>query len=185
VSTRELSEFFALPPEDVGIEAIQRFSGVKRWHMVETSKSQSLAEHSAIVAMLAYYVAHTAPGMYFGPGVGVLLPALTHDLVEVFTGDIVPMTKGRIKGLKNLEFALDPVLFSSPADHKVMDLIKLCDLSEGMRFIKLHGIGTIVPKWAGNGLWMQHSTLVSRVSKEWPTEVLSHYLGVHYKYIST
>ena len=185
MSTRELSEFFALPPEDVGIEAIQRFSAVKRWHMVETSKSQSLAEHSAIVAMLAYYIAHTAPGMFFGPGTGVLLPALTHDLVEVFTGDIVPMTKGRIQGLRNLEFALDPVLFSSPADHRVMDLIKLCDLGEGIRFITLHGVGTTVPQWARHGLLSQHNTLVSRVSKEWPADVLSHYLGIHYKYVST
>ena len=59
-----------------GLEAVTRFQSIRRWHMVDTTRSQSIAEHSANVALLAYHIAIYAPEGYFGSAAGVLAPAM-------------------------------------------------------------------------------------------------------------
>jgi len=155
------------------MEAIVRFAAVKRWHMVDATKTQSLAEHSANVALLAYYIARTTPGMYFGPAEVVATSALMHDLSEVFTGDIPTLTKQHIEGVKQLEEAVLPVEFKTEVEAAVHGLIKLCDLADGIRFICIYGIGRTAA-WAANGLELQLATLVKRLENQWSDIVLSH-----------
>jgi hypothetical protein len=62
-----MSTFNAYPVDKAGIETVMRLHSVKRWHMIDTTRIQTLAEHSANVALLAFYIARTAPRMFFGP----------------------------------------------------------------------------------------------------------------------
>jgi len=85
--------FYAYGDDRSELESVMRFHAVKRWHMIDTTRQQTLAEHSANVALLAYVIANGAPQMFFGPAEGVTTAALVHDLGEVFTGDIPSHTK--------------------------------------------------------------------------------------------
>lgn len=122
------------------VEAVVRFSGVKRWHMVNTQVMQTLAEHSANVALLAFLIAKSTPGMYFGDSHNVCTHALVHDLPEVFTGDIPTPTKQYLAGLDDLERKTLPSIFQTRPGKDQKTLIKLCDLADGIRFIRLHGV---------------------------------------------
>lgn len=135
------NEFYAYGQDRAGLEAVMRFHAVKRWHMIDTTRIQTLAEHSANVALLAYYIAKTAPGMAFGPANHVATYALMHDLPEVFTGDIPSITKPHLAGVASLEKALLPKLFNiEENDAGIRLLVKICDLADGIRFIRLHGV---------------------------------------------
>lgn len=60
---------------------------VTRWNIVRTIKTQSIAEHSFFVAIYAYMIAETIG--WKGPRDYLLWLALTHDLEEIITADIV------------------------------------------------------------------------------------------------
>lgn len=75
------------------INDILRASGVTRWHIVRTVRSQSLAEHTFDVTMIARAIAKLA-------GVDdneIIKAALLHDLDEIITGDIPTPTKERAR----------------------------------------------------------------------------------------
>jgi hypothetical protein len=167
------SEHYAYGPEWAEVEAVMRFHAVKRWHMIDTTRVQTLAEHSANVAALAYVVAIRAPGLYFGPAYHVAGRALFHDIDEVFTGDIPTHTKRHLEGLKKLEADTTPDIFKPAAmgDAAVATLIKFCDLADGIRFIRLHGVD-ITSRHAKEGLERQYRDKVALT--EWPLHVLDH-----------
>lgn len=165
------SEFYAYPDADPGIEAVMRFSAVKRWHMIDTTRTQTLADHSGTVALLAYYIARTCPGMYFGPAQAVGIYGLLHDVPEVFTGDIPSHTKRHITGIDELEHNLLPVGLMCEGSEEVKHLVKMCDLVDGIRFIVCHGVDATATH-AGEGLECQARQLWSRL--EWPPEVMDH-----------
>lgn len=165
------NEFYANGEQRAGIEAVQRMQAVKRWHMIDTTRQQTLAEHSANVALLAWYIASTAPGMHFGPSDRVASLALRHDLAEVFTGDIPSHSKRHLDGLYDLEEKVLPDVFKSepaPADTNL--LIKLCDLSDGIRFVRLHGVD-ITSQHAADGLYKQLDKKLEEATR-WPAPVL-------------
>jgi len=149
------------------IEAVIRMSQIKRWHMVDTSRQQTLAEHSCNVALLAVSIAVTAPHMYFGEAASVIGPALTHDLGEAFTGDIPTPTKRADPKIREIidkmEFKHTPKEFMYVCDQKVAWLIKLCDLADGIRFIRRYGHGDAIAKHAQNGLEGQIEELFAAV----------------------
>lgn len=165
-----LVDFRVDPSVDAGIEAVARFQSIKRWHMVDTSRTQSIAEHSANVAALAYYIAMYAPGMYFGPAATILPAALFHDLAEVFIGDIPTHTKKYLSGAKELENMVLPREFQCvpPDDHRL--LIKICDLADGIRFIEKYGVDRVAI-FAMNGLNAQLENKFNEARSRWPEEV--------------
>lgn len=124
------------------VETVMRFSAVKRWHMIDTTRQQTLAEHSANVAALAYLVAMNAPQGFFGPSQNVACHALVHDIAEVFTGDIPSHTKRRLYGVDELEESVTPFIWrhGGQCSEDVHLMIKICDLADGIRFIRLHGV---------------------------------------------
>lgn len=165
--------FYAYGSEHAEIETVMRFHAVKRWHMIDTTRQQTLAEHSANVGLLAYIIAVNAPQMYFGSADRMPALALIHDLPETFTGDTPSHTKQFISGLDELEQRVLPRvfdLFSSP-DQKT--LIKLCDFADGIRFIRLHGVD-ITARHAKEGLEKKYEDRIDTLENIWPEEVLSH-----------
>lgn len=168
------NEFYANGEQRAGIEAVQRMQAVKRWHMIDTTRQQTLAEHSANVALLAWYIATTAPGMHFGPSDRIASVALRHDLAEVFTGDIPSHSKRHLTGLKELEKAVLPFVFESDdVSPDIHLLIKLCDLADGIRFVRLHGVD-VTSEHAAAGLYKQLDVKLEEATR-WPSPVL-HYV---------
>lgn len=165
------NEFYANGEARAGIEAVQRMQAVKRWHMIDTTRQQTLAEHSANVALLSWYIATTAPGMHFGPGDRIASIALRHDLAEVFTGDIPSHSKRHLQGLKELEKDVLPFLFGADGVSDDQNLlIKLCDLADGIRFVRLHGVD-VTSKHAEDGLYKQLDAKLAEATR-WPAPVL-------------
>lgn len=176
MSNPPIDQHYAYPTEFTDIEAVMRLSAVKRWHMIETFKTQTLAEHSANVAMLVYVVAVSAPGMYFGAALPLAGAALLHDVPEVFIGDIPTHSKRWFASMvQQAEAAVTPkslVMTPSPTEKL---LIKICDLVDGIRFIRIHGTD-ITGRHAMEGLELQLWQKYLQAANNWPPEVYVHVL---------
>jgi len=157
------------------LEVVMRLQAVKRWHMIETTRVQTLAEHTANVSLLGVAIALTTPGMFFVTS-SVALTALVHDASESLIGDIPTHTKRLLGPLaKSLEAEVLPETFSSLVNpgERERDLIKLCDLIDGIRFIRIHGVD-MTADHAQEGLEEQLLGLLDRVFLKWPLEVYQH-----------
>jgi 5'-deoxynucleotidase YfbR-like HD superfamily hydrolase len=152
-----------------------RLHSVKRWHMIDTTRVQTLAEHSANVAMLAFVVAKTCPRMFFGPAENVAAYAMMHDIGEAFTGDIPTHTKKYITNgqLKALEDNVTPALFKVDVSLDQKKLIKFCDLADGIRFIRLHGVD-VTAEHAQAGLEEQMQWKIQESWEEWDRDIADH-----------
>lgn len=161
---------YAYGPNNAEVEAVMRFGAVKRWHMIDTTRQQTLAEHSAAVAALVYLCAMKA-NSFFGSAFVVAGHALLHDMAETFTGDFPSHSKSRIAGVKDLEEEMLPDIWKSYPNNDQRLLIKLCDLADGIRFIRLHGID-ITSKHAREGLEEQLRKKKIEAKQAWPDEVV-------------
>lgn len=162
---------YAYGREMADVEAVMRLHAVKRWHMIDTTRIQTLAEHTANVATLAYVIAATAPDMWFGAPETVATMALIHDIDEVFTGDIPTHTKARITGLSDLQKEVTPHVFNRKKPAPAAQLVKICDLVDGIRFIRIHGVDTTAVH-AKLGLEGQLHSLMMSVASQWPDPVV-------------
>lgn len=170
-----LNKFLAYGPEHHTLEAVMRIQAVKRWHMIDTTRTQNLAEHSANVAMLAMLIAMTAPIEFFDTYTHVGAVALVHDLPEAFTGDIPSHTKKYLTGVDALEKAVTPAGFRMECRSSTAMLIKMCDIADGIRFIRLHGVD-MTAAHAQEGLEDQIIKIFDSAAAEyhWPTHVMDH-----------
>ncbi len=156
-----------------GIETVMRIHAVKRWHMIDTTRAQTLAEHSANVALLAGFIARTAPQAFFGNYAAVAWYGMVHDIPEAFTGDIPTHTKRSLTGLDELEEeVLNPAFFAE-LEKAGQLLVKICDLADGIRFIRLHGVD-LTATHAQKGLEEQFDDrfLIAQNVQKWPENVL-------------
>lgn len=161
---------YAYGQEQSEIEAVMRVHSVKRWHMIDTTRTQTLAEHSANVALLVYLIAKKTNPFFGNPEV-TATRALLHDMGEVFVGDIPSHTKRRIGGVEELEDVLLPTIFNAAPTRNEQLLIKICDLVDGIRFIRLHGVD-VTARHARNGLEEQlESKWNKMMDLGWPAEV--------------
>lgn len=135
-----LSNFLAYPQKYHALEAIMRMQAVKRWHMIDTVRQQTLAEHSANVGLLAYYITLTSPHGSFESAADAMVYGMMHDIPESFTGDIPGHTKKFLTGLDSVEDTVTPSALKIAVPTNTKILVKLCDLADGIRFIRLHGI---------------------------------------------
>lgn len=103
-----------------------RAASVKRWHIVATARSQSVAEHSFNVAMIALELCRKLPcATAVGLEAEIMHIALHHDLDEVIEGDIPSPQKGdKLWGDINAE-----------------TIVRIADLIEAYAFIKEFGQG--------------------------------------------
>ena len=112
---------------DFSFEEVMRLSNLKRWGIVEMSRTQSVAEHSYNVAMIAAYIVDRLPSEIKPAGLreNVINWSLIHDLPELVTGDIPTPIKALIKtSLDGAEKDLFPRI-SSYKD-------SLCELSRAI-----------------------------------------------------
>lgn len=169
------SKFLAYGPDRHAIETVMRLHAVKRWHMIDTSKQQTLAEHSANVALLAMMIARTVPFNFFGNPFTIAAAALVHDLEEAFTGDIPTHTKRRLSGIDILEAEVLHSAFQVNISDNHKALIKLCDLADGIRFIRLHGVD-LTATHAQEGLEDQYLDRINEcmLQLKWPAEVMDY-----------
>lgn len=173
MSNNAITEFLAYGPERHALETVMRLQAVKRWHMVDYTRTQTLAEHSANVALLAMLIARTAPIEWFDTHTVVAAAALVHDTPEVFTGDIPSHTKRHLPGVRDLEARVSHVNFHVEANVHTRRLIKLCDLADGIRFIRLHGVD-ITAVHAQEGLEDQLAARFEEVKEIWPDHLVIH-----------
>jgi hypothetical protein len=162
-----LSEFLAYPQKFHALETVMRIQAVKRWHMIDTTRIQNLAEHTANVALLAMTIAKTAPINWFDAAAAVAAAALVHDIPESFTGDIPTHTKRHLS-------VTNPVFDFSVNDNSKC-LIKLCDLADGIRFIRLHGVD-MTAEHARSGLEEQYVIKLNYavIDLNWPESLHFH-----------
>jgi len=168
-------DFLAYGKEHHAIESVMRLQAVKRWHMIDTTRTQNLAEHSANVAVLAAMIAFTAPSYWFDSHTSIAMAALVHDIAEAFTGDIPSHTKRYLVDIKPLEQSvIHPVFNMDGINDHSKALIKLCDLADGIRFIRLHGID-MTANHAQEGLEDQIIEKLDQLfTGGWPENILDH-----------
>lgn len=109
----------------IPISDLMRTSDVKRWHIVNTTKDQTLAEHHALVAGIARHLlcAICTPTL---AEIAVLLDsALLHDIGEVHAGDIP-----------------SPLKHEPFPNNKIAGLIKIADSIEAYWWIYNNGVGS-------------------------------------------
>lgn len=170
-----LSDFLAYPREHHALETVMRVQAVKRWHMIDTTRIQNLAEHTANVALLAMTVAKTAPIDWFDTYAAVATAALVHDIPESFTGDLPTHTKRYLEGVKAVEALVTHTIHTVEVNEHSKCLIKLCDLADGIRFIRLHGVD-MTADHARRGLEEQYTAKINNAIKDlgWPEELHFH-----------
>lgn len=118
------------------IQDILRASDVKRWSTLNTSRQQSVAEHTFNVVMIARAICKRA-GMADDL---VTKYALEHDLDEILTGDIITPVKMKMKeagfDIKQIE---DGGLNAWSDDAYL--IVKMADMIEGLWFLSDNAIG--------------------------------------------
>lgn len=124
---------------DFSFEEVMRLSNLKRWGIVEMSRSQSVAEHSYNVAMIAAYIVDRMPDKSKPAGLReiVINWSLVHDLPELLTGDIPTPIKEEIgDALKKAEMALFPkiALYKDNVGKLGLAICKVADLMEAVQF---------------------------------------------------
>lgn len=176
LNKEDIDKFFASPKSgDRAMEMIVRMSSVKRWHMVDTTRTQTLAEHSMNVALLAWYIARTCPEGYFMSPDRAAVVGLLHDIEESVTGDIQSITKHFLwPMIQDIESDLIPGSLQTECDGDIASLVKICDLADGIRFIRVYGNNVATKEFAKNGLELKLRDQYHQVTGVWPDSVIRH-----------
>lgn len=111
-------------PGNMKLNQALRAATVDRWHIVETTRTQNVAEHSYNVALIAVRFAQLLNLSPAAIGT-VAMQAMGHDIHETRDGD-VPSTAKKTKGL---------------ATAKYDRIVQLADKIEAYWFIKDRAIG--------------------------------------------
>jgi len=126
---------------------------VKRWHIVQTSREQTLAEHSFAVAVIAGSLAAAMrwPELLHDSGKLKLLQwSLAHDIIEVRTGDMPTPFKRDLEAVGGkgiVEKAEDRVdsdtmgAYRSVKGTDIETIVKLADQIEAIFFLQDNGVG--------------------------------------------
>lgn len=109
----------------MNIQDVLRAQGVKRWHIVETVRQQSIAEHQWNVAMITREICKR---MHWPTENTLFLiaKACMHDIDEVIEGDMPSPSKDGPK---------------SYSDDRGGAIVKVADLIEAWWFINEFGVG--------------------------------------------
>lgn len=116
-----------------------RLQHVRRWHIVNVIKEQTVADHSWAVGLIAMKLLERADEAQFSAQAAQY--AIVHDLDEVFVGDIPTPTKKAL-GFDVPEDLLPEVkqiIDATPMAVKMA--VKLADFIEAEYFLVDHGVG--------------------------------------------
>ena len=124
------------------IHDMMRAGSVKRFHIVNTTRIQTLAEHQYGVAILAGEIASRL-NLDTAAVASVMAAAIVHDVGECRSGDIPTPTKRRLR--EKLGEPFDEVLdqFDVKIDKtpQVKAILKCADFLESMVFLMEHKVG--------------------------------------------
>lgn len=156
-----------------------RASHVMRWHIVATSRKQSLAEHLFNVCILSVDLAGRIkwPGIiHKGHKMELMEYALRHDLIEVRTGDIPTPFKKVLKSIfgddvmHKAESAIDndqSGLCRLYAGSDIERIVKMADMIDAIQFVTDCGVGAH-SKGVLDGLRQDFDAMVNQYEKECP-----------------
>lgn len=121
---------------------------VKRWVVIKTSRTQSVAEHSFAVAIIAMELSERLSNGKVGNMAELLWWALVHDVPETLTGDVDGKFKREFPAVRSALVEAEDIAFPwykitrqhvIPMDCQV--LVKMADKIEAIAFITHWGIG--------------------------------------------
>lgn len=117
---------------------------VKRWHIVECTKIQTVAEHSFNVALLTEEICKLVDADQHTKSAAINY-AIHHDIPEVVLGDLPTSVKSvfgddAICEVEKVAEVLDPQ--SNIDSYEVHRVVKLADLLDSVIFLAQHGVGT-------------------------------------------
>lgn len=136
-----------MKPPTLGLADKLRAGHVKRWHLINTSRDQTLAEHAYMVAVIAVQLYRQMSCTIGGLPPHFLEAALMHDASEVRTGDIPTPGKKLIKAFAGdgVFDEIDEVLWGGAGmPHMNPDYYKyihVADLIEAATWIRENGVG--------------------------------------------
>ena len=118
---------------------VMRMMVIKRWGIISMTRTQSVAEHSYNVAMMALNIYNNSRCLDASVE-RILILALTHDLPEIHTGDI-PMslkTDDIKQAVKEYENANYPKLSAFKRQSKEIELlvVKIADIMEAITYCR-------------------------------------------------
>lgn len=116
-------------------ELDHRLSVVKRWGILHTIQTQSVAEHVHNVTRMAYRIAASWFGLKGEELLTVMMWAHHHDDEESLTGDIPTMVKPYFEEGNFIEDHSDLLQATVLPPQHIVDIVKLADLLEGFHFI--------------------------------------------------
>lgn len=160
----------------LGLQDFLRAGHVKRWHIVNTSREQTLAEHNYNVATiaLALYDSIVGTGADHLDTLTLVLSALYHDAAEVRTGDIPTPGKRLLRHFGGVDMfeAVDshigggvPFLGSEPRQLRFDNYVMMADHIDAAHFIRENGVGPRAQDVA-RGCWVAMQDLVVKLSFE-------------------
>lgn len=123
---------------------------VPRWSVVKTMRSQSVAEHSFLVAVFTMELISRLStfDMASPVSLGAVLWAICHDAPETYTGDIDGLLKREWPGIKTILEQAEGAAFPWYAEMKdgmfpaLIALVKVADHIESIVFLRQWGIGS-------------------------------------------
>lgn len=118
------------------IHEILRSNHVMRWNIVNTSRSQSVAEHQYNVCMIARHICSVVNI----PDERVIKAALEHDLDEVRFGDIPSPTKEMLKH-RGVDINAMMNHISRDLTYDEQTVLKVADMLDAILFLRDHAIG--------------------------------------------
>jgi 5'-deoxynucleotidase YfbR-like HD superfamily hydrolase len=130
-----------------------RAAHVRRWHIVQVAREQSLAEHMYCVAVIAGALAakmNWAGLLHANKKLDLLNWALWHDIAEVRTGDMPTPFKRALESVagegvvEKAESFIDNDLggmYRTVKGTEVEAIVKLADLMEALKFLGENGLG--------------------------------------------
>lgn len=153
---------------EIGFYELMRASHVKRWHIVNTTQQQNLAEHQYNVAVIAMELRRVVVGGE--PPVEFVLGAMFHDIPEIRYGDIPTPGKEFIRGVLNdqgyegeadlfhlMDSAIMPHIPYTGTSHIPAEddsIITLADMIEAAWWSAENGVGAHA-KLVATRLWNQ------------------------------
>ena len=152
-------------------------SYTKRWGIVNTSRAQSVAEHSFNVVGIAVRLAKHMEWvglLHDNLAADLVSWAMSHDIVEVYTGDI-PTPFKRALEANGADILAAEEQFMKEYGGMVRNaegtnygmIVKMADLMEAIWFLKDHGIGSHA-KSVLSGLYDQLYAMTDEYEKEYP-----------------
>lgn len=117
---------------------VYRAQTTKRWHIVESKRTQSVAEHGYMVAMISLSILKAIKIQDLNIKNLVMKWALVHDLPEVILGDAPsPVKKALKKEYDKLEKQVDPKWygFKESLPSFVKNVVKIADLIDALVFL--------------------------------------------------